>query len=125
LLTTPRIGATMLLAQVRKCFFLHQSFAHSHLHSFPTRRSSDLTARRLTITTRSNAPGKSCRLRLSPMAGVPRLAELCHLPLHLRSEEHTSELQSRENLVCRLLLEKKKNADTSRATCTTAPDRHS
>src|SRR5207302_6123987 len=33
---------------------------------------------------------------------------------YLRSEEHTSELQSRENLVCRLLLEKKKkynNAD--------------
>src|SRR5690606_33140139 len=28
--------------------------------------------------------------------------------LHVRSEEHTSELQSRENLVCRLLLEKKK-----------------
>src|SRR5436309_5730630 len=27
----------------------------------------------------------------------------------LRSEEHTSELQSRENLVCRLLLEKKKS----------------
>src|SRR5690606_40399951 len=27
----------------------------------------------------------------------------------VRSEEHTSELQSRENLVCRLLLEKKKN----------------
>src|SRR5690606_12230229 len=27
---------------------------------------------------------------------------------HIRSEEHTSELQSRENLVCRLLLEKKK-----------------
>src|SRR5690606_41633141 len=27
----------------------------------------------------------------------------------LRSEEHTSELQSRENLVCRLLLEKKKD----------------
>src|SRR5690606_41232622 len=32
------------------------------------------------------------------------------LPVHVlgRSEEHTSELQSRENLVCRLLLEKKK-----------------
>src|SRR5690606_40878462 len=29
------------------------------------------------------------------------------LGLNLRSEEHTSELQSRENLVCRLLLEKK------------------
>src|SRR5690606_41079090 len=28
---------------------------------------------------------------------------------YFRSEEHTSELQSRENLVCRLLLEKKKN----------------
>src|SRR5690606_42058105 len=40
------------------------------------------------------------------------LAE-AHLALHLldgvRSEEHTSELQSRENLVCRLLLEKKKD----------------
>src|SRR5690606_41338197 len=35
------------------------------------------------------------------------------LPFHFvevrRSEEHTSELQSRENLVCRLLLEKKKD----------------
>src|SRR5260370_13491600 len=29
--------------------------------------------------------------------------------LHFRSEEHTSELQSHLNLVCRLLLEKKKN----------------
>src|SRR2546425_7093695 len=33
--------------------------------------------------------------------------------LHLRSEEHTSELQSLAYLVCRLLLEKKKNAKTS------------
>src|SRR3712207_7850397 len=31
------------------------------------------------------------------------------VPLRLRSEEHTSELQSRQYLVCRLLLEKKKN----------------
>src|SRR5690606_33642695 len=31
--------------------------------------------------------------------------------LELRSEEHTSELQSRENLVCRLLLEKKKKKE--------------
>src|SRR2546430_12531713 len=30
---------------------------------------------------------------------------------YFRSEEHTSELQSQSNLVCRLLLEKKKNAD--------------
>src|SRR5207302_9492469 len=32
----------------------------------------------------------------------------------VRSEEHTSELQSRENLVCRLLLEKKKKNDVRR-----------
>src|SRR5690606_42039500 len=32
----------------------------------------------------------------------------CRRPPTFRSEEHTSELQSRENLVCRLLLEKKK-----------------
>src|ERR1022692_5147264 len=34
---------------------------------------------------------------------------VCHYP---RSEEHTSELQSPCNLVCRLLLEKKKNTTT-------------
>src|SRR2546422_1489010 len=33
----------------------------------------------------------------------------------IRSEEHTSELQSRLHLVCRLLLEKKKNTHTRRA----------
>src|SRR2546427_5926314 len=32
---------------------------------------------------------------------------------HARSEEHTSELQSQSNLVCRLLLEKKKKRKTS------------
>src|SRR5436309_12681614 len=34
-----------------------------------------------------------------------------------RSEEHTSELQSRENLVCRLLLEKKKNKAQTESDC--------
>src|SRR3712207_8656132 len=34
-------------------------------------------------------------------------------PVSDRSEEHTSELQSRQYLVCRLLLEKKKNLQTS------------
>src|SRR5690606_40824362 len=46
----------------------------------------------------------------------PRYSHCIKLMIHLltegsyqtRSEEHTSELQSRENLVCRLLLEKKK-----------------
>src|SRR5688572_32333292 len=33
-----------------------------------------------------------------------------------RSEEHTSELQSQSNLVCRLLLEKKKESETARKT---------
>src|SRR5690606_39547551 len=35
------------------------------------------------------------------------MVTLCAICTWLRSEEHTSELQSRENLVCRLLLEKK------------------
>src|SRR3712207_7115942 len=37
------------------------------------------------------------------------------LPMWSRSEEHTSELQSRQYLVCRLLLEKKKNLQTPNA----------
>src|SRR5690606_41207814 len=38
-------------------------------------------------------------------------------PRSPRSEEHTSELQSRENLVCRLLLEKKKKKKKNRRVC--------
>src|SRR5690606_41993923 len=38
----------------------------------------------------------------------PELIERTYEAMRGRSEEHTSELQSRENLVCRLLLEKKK-----------------
>src|SRR5688572_31827895 len=37
-----------------------------------------------------------------------------------RSEEHTSELQSQSNLVCRLLLEKKKNSDSQTSPKTTS-----
>src|SRR3712207_6893439 len=40
--------------------------------------------------------------------GVERAGEQGALGVHDRSEEHTSELQSRQYLVCRLLLEKKK-----------------
>src|SRR5690606_921624 len=44
-------------------------------------------------------------------AGIPPQLQSCHTSMvqgyAIRSEEHTSELQSRENLVCRLLLEKK------------------
>src|SRR3712207_7155112 len=39
-----------------------------------------------------------------------------------RSEEHTSELQSRQYLVCRLLLEKKKNRDNKKNGKTTKQD---
>src|SRR3712207_8394732 len=42
---------------------------------------------------------------------VPRCAELAYV--RRRSEEHTSELQSRQYLVCRLLLEKKKKKRTN------------
>src|SRR5207302_9854907 len=44
-------------------------------------------------------------IKVSAKASTPGQAGLRG---DLRSEEHTSELQSRENLVCRLLLEKKK-----------------
>src|SRR5437660_9789547 len=39
------------------------------------------------------------------------------LSLHVRSEEHTSELQSRGHLVCRLMLEKKKNERLCKDKC--------
>src|SRR2546427_6492260 len=48
-------------------------------------------------------------LQLSPEFVGARL-NLALLLTHLRSEEHTSELQSQSNLVCRLLLEKKKSS---------------
>src|SRR2546427_1344126 len=45
----------------------------------------------------------------------PQRRERCYHPKpdHPRSEEHTSELQSQSNLVCRLLLEKKKKQQKS------------
>src|SRR2546430_5796821 len=45
---------------------------------------------------------------LSQRRGISRKTS-CNGSLRERSEEHTSELQSQSNLVCRLLLEKKKN----------------
>src|SRR5690606_39678677 len=52
---------------------------------------------------------------LSKSAGLPQV-KLSWLAVSGpgRSEEHTSELQSRENLVCRLLLEKKKTRKTKK-----------
>src|SRR5438445_6315453 len=52
------------------------------------------------------------------IAAGERLLGECHrdgrLACPVRSEEHTSELQSRQYLVCRLLLEKKKEEENSR-----------
>src|SRR2546427_4848411 len=54
--------------------------------------------------------GPAPRLRLRLLAVGPRrhgAPDRAGHPLRIRSEEHTSELQSQSNLVCRLLLEKK------------------
>src|SRR5258707_3763629 len=53
----------------------------------------------------------SCRTRASRISRNNCLAS-SSIGVLLRSEEHTSELQSRQYLVCRLLLEKKKNHTT-------------
>src|SRR5688572_30916247 len=44
----------------------------------------------------------------TPGGAEGQSADIAYLRAHQRSEEHTSELQSQSNLVCRLLLEKKK-----------------
>src|SRR2546430_7312571 len=57
------------------------------------------------------------RVRKMKLPGVTSLRNdlpICATPNgSLRSEEHTSELQSQSNLVCRLLLEKKKHNETN------------
>src|SRR3712207_8613347 len=55
-------------------------------------------------------PGLKSKLqRLAMLRPIPNA--LYAIPYSVRSEEHTSELQSRQYLVCRLLLEKKKNTE--------------
>src|SRR5206468_5103681 len=82
------------------------------LHSFPTRRSSDLS-HGLPDFPDPTISGGGIQLSmrkgsgLNPHSPVFQARALAHRELD-RSEEHTSELQSRSDLVCRLLLEKKK-----------------
>src|SRR5690606_40579489 len=97
------------------------SCLHPALHSFPTRRSSDLISIHADAFMTPNPQGASV-FALSTkgassaaarwMAKKENAADLVGgvnlKTKDARSEEHTSELQSRENLVCRLLLEKKK-----------------
>src|SRR5690606_42105240 len=102
---------------------LHWSGAPRHLSSFPTRRSSDLAKFAQLLSVLSTILGDNGLFRLllfqQLLLHLPIAFKLCNLQLNLffrclnlssfyRSEEHTSELQSRENLVCRLLLERKK-----------------
>src|SRR5699024_11262494 len=78
--------------------------------AFPTRRSSDLTRGSSVEENRIPKAGGPCRVFAPEPArafgGVHASRDF--RPQVGRSEEHTSELQSRFDLVCRLLLEKKK-----------------
>src|SRR5207302_6997182 len=106
-------------------FFFSQRYATpGALHSFPTRRSSDLQVRPPEHGTQKGvgcAPAPATLLIHLEIGAAEIAAAVEHLHrrdaafgggfaegVDDRSEEHTSELQSRENLVCRLLLEKKK-----------------
>src|SRR5207237_9978051 len=88
------------------CCFFSCSVHHPDLHSFPTRRSSDLLLNSTATARRRQRTGwpRSSKYR-SPDDPRPRSSDHAEAD---RSEEHTSELQSHLNLVCRLLLEKKK-----------------
>src|SRR5690606_40380486 len=96
---------------------------HTALPPVPTRRSSDLQLRAPLLGLRAGGMQSVCAVRRLDAQVFVRQIEIaaCLLVgrgarfgsskvvgLQARSEEHTSELQSRENLVCRLLLEKKK-----------------
>src|SRR5690606_41512061 len=101
------------------------SRAHRLLHPSPTRRSSDLTERASSPCTAAvcivHIASRPSRRQARSRQRSHRLALKVRCPAHGteppwlcgafagsrsgRSEEHTSELQSRENLVCRLLLE--------------------
>src|SRR5207302_10647365 len=82
-----------------------------HPRSFPTRRSSDLQLLLFQVGPQRLAGGTLLADEVKQVVGnLERDAQEAAVPAQgiARSEEHTSELQSRENLVCRLLLEKKK-----------------
>src|SRR5690606_39657307 len=99
--------------------------AHQPAHPYPTRRSSDLSGgsseteqNALTVIPWSMLCSSLSVTTVTPDAKRPKTAlkesgSILISPLNVisksrfyrrRSEEHTSELQSRENLVCRLLL---------------------
>src|SRR5699024_12775909 len=94
------LSFTLFLPSLLSFFLSSLSPDHRHLHFFPTRRSSDLSRWKfLLLLAITKMPDKWWRLLIS---------HFITFQLIKRSEEHTSELQSRFDLVCRLLLEKKK-----------------
>src|SRR5947207_5047394 len=101
-------------------FIFKYIVAHRDLHSFPTRRSSDLGTAVAGRPRSAARPPRSRRSREAPRpAARPRTSPCtrsCRCGPSPRSEEHTSELQSHSDLVCRLLLEKKKKKDPTQKT---------
>src|SRR5438046_6293957 len=97
-------------------FCLKCDVDHRYLHSFPTRRSSDLILRQRLFEQFDTVILTSATLTVGgrfdyirQRLGIDHAKERALPPeFDYRSEEHTSELQSLTNLVCRLLLEKKK-----------------
>src|SRR5205814_8760481 len=84
---------------------------HRRLHSFPTRRSSDLVRGGPERRDAHQEIAVAENPRHHPAAVVERQRsphDHARARWWRRSEEHTSELQSLRHLVCRLLLEKKK-----------------
>src|SRR5207237_10085425 len=92
--------------------------AHPALHSFPTRRSSDLFLARYGLNPEQVADGVQDVFLRVYRAGPSYQPRATFSTWLFRSEEHTSELQSHLNLVCRLLLEKKKIKKITRLTNT-------
>src|SRR5690606_41317599 len=89
-------------------FSVYCSVYPRDLHSFPTRRSSDLEHVYENTSIGRNGPVKIQDIgKIVGLHNDPPGHGAVDFPGSTRSEEHTSELQSRENLVCRLLLEKK------------------
>src|SRR5699024_12739808 len=103
------ISSHILSHSVSSLIFLF-SFSYSRdlrdLHSFPTRRSSDLLLNKSPVDLFNDLV--NTRKQFREQLNRPFFQSFCHNGMVcIRSEEHTSELQSRFDLVCRLLLEKK------------------
>src|SRR5437762_10756800 len=103
----------MLVSHFQSFFIFYAACTPRLLHSFPTRRSSDLASSfyRTGASHRESLFEHLAAYRAAGNAGPCRmLGRFFHRRpcTRRRSEEHTSELQSPMYLVCRLLLEKKK-----------------